>query len=54
LQTTQKADSIDGGFIGDQINVLLAAAAFKLRKWMRMIVFCFYWLRSILKITPET
>jgi transposase, IS5 family len=41
------------GFVGDQINVLLAAAAFNLRKWIRLIVFCFYWLRSILKITPE-
>lgn len=41
------------GFIGDQINVLLAAAAFNLRKWMRLIIFCFYWLRSIFKITPE-
>lgn len=41
------------GFIGDQINVLLAAAAFNFRKWLRLIVFCFYWLRSILKITPK-
>jgi len=41
------------GFVGDQINVLMAAAAFNFRKWMRLIIFCFYWLRSILKITPE-
>ena len=41
------------GFIGDQINVLMAAAAFNLRKWMRLIIFCFYWLRSLLKITPD-
>lgn len=30
------------GFVGDQINVLLAAAAFNFRKWLRLIVFCFY------------
>ena len=41
------------GFIGDQINVLMAAAAFNLKKWMRLIIFCYYWLRSLLKITPE-
>jgi IS5 family transposase len=41
------------GFLGDQINVLLAAAAFNFRKWMRLIFFCLYWLRSFVKITPE-
>jgi IS5 family transposase len=30
------------GFVGDQINLLMAAAAFNLRKWMRLIIF---WLK---------
>lgn len=33
------------GFIGDQINVLMAAAAFNFRKWLRMIIF---WLQFLL------
>ena len=27
------------GFLGDEINVLMAAAAFNFRKWMRLILF---------------
>jgi IS5 family transposase len=32
------------GFTGDQINLLMAAAAFNFRKWMREVIF---WLRKI-------
>lgn len=28
------------GFVGDQINLLMAAAAFNFRKWMRAYIFC--------------
>lgn len=35
------------GFMGDQINVLMAAAAFNFRKWMRIFIF---WLRFLLTI----
>lgn len=31
------------GFVGDQINVLMAAAAFNFKKWMRLL-FCFWYL----------
>ena len=30
------------GFIGDQINLLLAATAFKLKKWMRIYFYAFF------------
>ena len=30
------------GFAGDQMNVLLAAAAFNFKKWMRLFLFVFY------------
>lgn len=30
------------GFVGDQLNLLMAAAAFNLKKWMRLIIF---WLK---------
>jgi IS5 family transposase len=30
------------GFTGDQINLLMAAAAFNFRKWLRKVIF---WLR---------
>lgn len=33
------------GFLGDEINVLMAAAAFNFRKWMR--IFCFYFFSLI-------
>jgi hypothetical protein len=32
------------GFTGDQINLLMAAAAFNFRKWMREVIF---WLRKL-------
>ena len=32
------------GFAGDQINLLMAAAAFNFRKWMREVIF---WLRQL-------
>jgi len=40
------------GFVGDQINVLMAAAAFNFKKWMRAVIF---WLRTILtsRDSPE-
>lgn len=38
------------GFVGDQINVLMAAAAFNLRKWMRLF-FCLNFLRLWLRLT---
>ena len=28
------------GFAGDQINLLMAAAAFNFRKWMREVLYC--------------
>ncbi|WP_456458546.1 transposase [Nitratifractor sp.] len=37
------------GFIGDEINLLLAAAAFNLRKWMnRFLWWLFFWKLGIL------
>ena len=32
------------GFVGDQINLLMAAAAFNFKKWMRAIIFCLKYL----------
>ena len=34
------------GFSGDQINVLMAAAAFNFKKWMREAIFWLYFMRS--------
>jgi IS5 family transposase len=34
------------GFVGDQINVLMAAAAFNFRKWMRLF-FCVIFFTAI-------
>jgi IS5 family transposase len=36
------------GFVGDQINLLMAAAAFNFRKWMRAI---FFWIRFLFQLT---
>jgi IS5 family transposase len=38
------------GFIGDQINLLLAATAFNLKKWMRICFFALF-LRDVLLLT---
>ena len=38
------------GFIGDQINVLMAAAAFNFRKWMRLF-FCVNFLQLLKRLT---
>jgi IS5 family transposase len=38
------------GFIGDQINLLLAATAFNLKKWMRIYFFAFF-LRDVLLLS---
>jgi IS5 family transposase len=35
------------GFVGDQINLLLAATAFNLKKWMRIYFFALF-LRDVL------
>ena len=35
------------GFIGDQINLLMAAAAFNFKKWLRLL---FLWLKNIYRI----
>lgn len=36
------------GFVGDQINIVMAAAAFNFRKWMRTILFWLqFWLAII-------
>lgn len=44
------------GFMGDQINLLMAAAAFNFRKWMRKIIFWLeklsLWVRRILNNLP--
>lgn len=37
------------GFVGDQINLLMAAAAFNFRKWMREVIF---WLRQLSPSKP--
>jgi len=37
------------GFLGDEINVLMAAAAFNFRKWLREFYFVLYLLRHRLK-----
>ncbi len=36
------------GFAGDQINLLMAAAAFNFRKWMREVLFVLKNIMSIL------
>jgi IS5 family transposase len=38
------------GFAGDQINLLLAAAAWNLRKWMRNVLL--FWLRFFTSLSP--
>jgi IS5 family transposase len=38
------------GFVGDQINLLLAATAFNLKKWMRIYFFALF-LRDVLLLT---
>lgn len=40
------------GFVGDQINVLMAAAAFNLKKWMRLYLFVriLQWLGGVIAI----
>jgi len=38
------------GFIGDQINLIMAAAAFNFKKWMREVIF---WLIKLLSIKNE-
>jgi IS5 family transposase len=38
------------GFIGDQINLLLAATAFNLKKWMRIYFFALF-LRDVLLLS---
>ena len=38
------------GFVGDQINVLMAAAAFNFRKWMRLF-FCVNFLQLLKRLT---
>ena len=37
------------GFKGDQINVLMAAAAFNFKKWLREVYFCLRFLFSLIK-----
>ncbi|MDX2464154.1 MAG: hypothetical protein QNK31_06555, partial [Porticoccus sp.] len=34
------------GFAGDQINLIMAAAAFNFKKWMREVIF---WLQSFIQ-----
>ena len=38
------------GYAGDQINLLMAAAAFNFRKWMRAYIFVLEYIRDILNI----
>jgi len=38
------------GFAGDQINLIMAAAAFNFKKWMREVVF---WLKKLKQIIVE-
>ena len=38
------------GFAGDQINLIMAAAGFNFKKWMREVVF---WLKNLLQIKVE-
>jgi IS5 family transposase len=38
------------GFVGDQINLYLAATAFNLKKWMRIYFFAIF-LRDVLLLT---
>jgi IS5 family transposase len=38
------------GFVGDQINLIMAAAAFNFKKWMREVIF---WLKKITSIKNE-
>ena len=37
------------GFAGDQINLLMAAAAFNLKKWMREAIFWFQFMKALLQ-----
>lgn len=42
------------GFIGDQVNLLLAATAGNLKKWLRAaVLFCLQWLRSLAASLPH-
>ena len=38
------------GFEGDQINLIMAAAAFNFRKWVRAIIFWLYYLLNSVKL----
>jgi hypothetical protein len=40
------------GFQGDQLNLMLAAASWNFRKWMRL--FISFWLRFLCSLSPKT
>ena len=42
------------GFIGDEINLLLAASAFNLKKWMNLFLVLFFMLRVALIVQVLT
>jgi len=43
------------GFVGDQINLMMAAAAWNFRKWMRNYLFVFFqWLLFLLRLKSQT
>ncbi len=39
------------GFRGDQLNLMLAAAAWNFRKWMRLVIF--FWLRFLCSFSTQ-
>jgi len=38
------------GFVGDQINLLMAAAAFNFKKWMRDVIFWLQFMKSLRQV----